>query len=199
MDSFAKESSIGKTKARGSSLTGNESLTCAGLSEIIATFGDIQTYVASNGQLLARWQVDFLERVSLPFPLRLSWDPSRTITRMTCHRRMTGVFSSVFGSIQERGLQGSITSFGGCFAFRPQRTGSKLSTHSWGIAIDLNPETNLQGAVGDMDARLIEIAQPGLSGEAIGEARLETPCIFSSAPGIGSPVAATFLGHPSVS
>jgi hypothetical protein len=46
------------------------------------------------------------------------------------------------------------------------------------------------------DALVIEMfRRPGLSGEAIGEVRLETPCIFSSAPGIESSVA----GHvPSV-
>ena len=132
-------------------------ITPHGLNEIITTFGDIREHVRSNGQLEARWQLDFLERISLPFPLGLSWDPSRTITRMTCHRRMTGVFSSVFASIQERGLQLRIASFGGCFAFRPQRTGSKLSTDSWGIAIDLNPESNPQGSAENMDAGLIEI------------------------------------------
>ena len=42
---------------------------------------------------------------------------------------------------------------------------------------------------------LRSFAGPGLSGEAIGEVRLETACIFSSAPGIESSVA----GHvPSV-
>ena len=127
------------------------------LDKIIATFGNIREYIAADGQLEARWQVDFLERVDLPFSLRLSWDPSRTIAEMTCHRRLTGVFSSVFGNIQERGLQDRITSFGGCFAFRPQRTGSKLSAHSWGIAIDLNPESNPQGSAGNMNTGLIEI------------------------------------------
>jgi hypothetical protein len=126
------------------------------LDEIIASFGDIYEYIARDGKLEARWQVEFLAQGALPFPLKLSWDPSRTVTQMTCHRRMTRVFTSVFGCIQQRGLNTRITSFGGCFAFRPQRTGRKLSTHSWGIAIDLNPETNLQGAVGDMDAVVIE-------------------------------------------
>lgn len=128
-----------------------------GLNEIIATFGDIHEYVLTDGQLDPRWQADFLQRVNLPFPLRLAWDLSRTITQMTCHRRMTGVYVSVFASIQQRGLQAKVASFGGCFAFRPQRTGSKLSSHSWGIAIDLNPGSNRQGSVGDMDAGLIEI------------------------------------------
>jgi hypothetical protein len=128
-----------------------------GLDEIITAFGDIYEYIGTDGQLEARWQVDVLERVTLPFPLRLSWDLSRTITQMTCHRRMTRGFAAAFACIQERGLQSRITSLGGCFAFRPQRTGKKLSVHSWGIAIDLNPETNPQGSAGDMDAGLIEI------------------------------------------
>jgi D-alanyl-D-alanine carboxypeptidase len=128
-----------------------------GLDEIIATFGDIHQYIGSDGQLDPRWQTDFLVRILLPFPLRLAWDLSRTITRMTCHGRLTRVYASVFASIQEQGLQGKVASFGGCFAFRPQRTGSKLSAHSWGIAIDLNPESNSQGSAGNMDAGLVEI------------------------------------------
>jgi hypothetical protein len=141
------------------SVVGTEALPIAphGLNEIVARFGNIHEYVGTDGQLEARWQADFLERVSLPFSLPLSWDPSRTITQITCHRRMTLVFSSVFSRIQERGLQTRITSFGGCFTFRPQRTGSKLSTHSWGIAIDLNSESNAQGSDGNMDPELIDI------------------------------------------
>jgi D-alanyl-D-alanine carboxypeptidase len=127
------------------------------LDEIVTTFGDIHAHIAASGTLKSTWEVGFLARASLPFPLRLSWDSSRIIAQMTCHRRMTGVFSSVFCSIYIRGLQDRITTFGGCFAFRPQRTGTKLSTHSWGIAIDLNPESNPQGSKGNMDAVLIDI------------------------------------------
>lgn len=128
-----------------------------GLDQILTSFGDIYEYIGADGKLDARWQNDFLQRVALPFPLRLSWDPSRTVTLMTCHRRMTGIFASAFARIQERGLEASILSFGGCFAFRPQRAGNKLSAHSWGIAIDLNPESNAQGSAGNMDDGVIEI------------------------------------------
>jgi D-alanyl-D-alanine carboxypeptidase-like protein len=128
-----------------------------GLAEIIATFGDIQQYVKPDGQLDPRWETGFLAKVRLPFPLPPAWDLSQTINQMTCHRRMAPVYASVFASIQQQDLQARVSSFGGCFAFRPQRTGSKLSAHSWGIAIDLNPGSNLQGSAGDMDAGLTEI------------------------------------------
>jgi hypothetical protein len=128
-----------------------------GLEEIVETFGDIYDYIRPDGNLDPRWQADSLASVELPFPLPLSWDLSKSVRRMTCHKRMVEIFASVFGLVQMRGLQPEISSFGGCFAFREQRTGAKLSTHSWGIAIDLNPETNIQGSPGNMDARLIEI------------------------------------------
>jgi D-alanyl-D-alanine carboxypeptidase len=128
-----------------------------GLDEIVRVFGDIREYIEPDGQLAARWQSDFLTQMTLPFALRLAWDPSCTITQMTCHRRMSSAFADVFATIQDRGLQTSVTSFGGCFAFRPQRTGNKLSAHSWGIAIDLNSESNPQGSAGNMHAGPIEI------------------------------------------
>jgi hypothetical protein len=128
-----------------------------GLEQILTTFGDIYKYIRPDGSLDPRWQADFLEHVALPFPLLLSWDRSKSVRQITCHKLMTVVFAAVFARIQERGLQAKIRSFGGCFAFRSQRTGTKLSAHSWGIAIDLNPESNAQGSVGDMDAGVIEI------------------------------------------
>jgi D-alanyl-D-alanine carboxypeptidase len=128
-----------------------------GLDQIRTTFGDIFKYILPDHTLDPRWQAEFLTRIALPFPLPLSWDKSRTVTQMTCHKLMSGIFANVFGRLQSADLQDKITSFGGCFSFRPQRTGTKLSAHSWGIAIDLNPENNAQGSAGNMDAGVIEI------------------------------------------
>ena len=126
-----------------------------GLDEICATFGDIFGYIAKDHTLGVGWQADFLARITLPFPLTISWDHSQSVSAMTCHKLLVSVFTGVFDRLQSGGLQSKITSFGGCFSFRPQRTGTKLSTHAWGIAIDLNPETNLQGTAGNMDPAVI--------------------------------------------
>jgi hypothetical protein len=128
-----------------------------GLDEICATFGDIFGYIATDHTLEAAWQSEFLARITLPHPLIISWDHSQTVTAITCHKLLTKTFTGVFDCIQSSGLQNKITSFGGCFSFRPQRTGTKLSTHAWGIAIDLNPETNQQGTAGEMDPAVIAI------------------------------------------
>ncbi|MGH9503222.1 MAG: M15 family metallopeptidase [Terriglobales bacterium] len=152
-----KESKIAGSEILPVPQTGPPCVTPHGFEAIIDLFGDIREYIGADGQLSGRWQTEFLATAALPFPLRLSWDPARTISQMTCHRRLTGVFATVFQCVQQRGLEARIADFGGCFAFRPQRSGSKLSTHSWGIAIDLNPGSNLQGAEGDMDAGLIKI------------------------------------------
>jgi hypothetical protein len=128
-----------------------------GLDEICTTFGDIFGYIAKDHTLESGWQSDFLARITLPFPLTISWDHSQSVSAITCHKLLGSVFNGVFERLQSGGLQAKITSFGGCFSFRPQRTGTKLSTHAWGIAIDLNPETNQQGTGGNMDPAVIAI------------------------------------------
>jgi hypothetical protein len=145
-----------------------------GLDQIQATFGDIFSYLRADHTLDPRWQVEQLATISLPFPMALSWDKSRQVERMTCHKLLQPVFEDALGAIAKAELQSKITSFAGCFSFRPQRTGTKLSAHSWGIAIDLNPESNAQGTVGNMDAGIISIfRQAGFSwgGDWQGHAR----------------------------
>ncbi len=127
-----------------------------GLQEIIGTFGDISHYLA-DGILSPEWVTDNMVRIDLPFPLVLSWDHSQKVTKFQCHKRMQKIFSPLFARIVSQGLQDKIKSFGGCYSYRPQRASSKLSTHSWGIAIDLNPETNAQGSAGDMDPEVVAV------------------------------------------
>lgn len=87
-------------------------------------------------------------QMTLPYPMRLAWDTHTSITKITCHKKLVPVFTKVFTEllahyglpkIQELGID----LYGGCFNYRLMR-GSKtlLSTHSWGIAIDIDPARN---------------------------------------------------------
>ena len=91
--------------------------------------------------------VDYLVTIPLPYPMRLSWDKSKIITRMRCHKLVAQQFSNIFNDILDfYGLNNieklGINLYGGCFNFRKMRGGSDWSRHSWGVAIDLDPERN---------------------------------------------------------
>ena len=89
----------------------------------------------------------YLVSIKLPYPMRLAWDKNTKVNTMRCHKLVAQNFTNVFNDllnhyglakIQELGID----LFGGCFAFRSMRGGSDYSRHSWGIAIDLDPERN---------------------------------------------------------
>lgn len=89
----------------------------------------------------------YLTSIKLPYPMRLSWDKSTKVTTMKCHKLVANNFLAVFNDLLKHyGLaklqELEIDVFGGCFNFRKMRGGSDWSRHSWGIAIDLNPEKN---------------------------------------------------------
>ena len=92
-------------------------------------------------------QGSYLTTINLPYPMRLAWDKKTTVNKMRCHKLVAENFAGVFcdllnyyglEKIQELGID----LFGGCFNFRSMRGGSDYSRHSWGIAIDLDPERN---------------------------------------------------------
>ncbi len=147
------------TSAGGSVPETTSLLTPKGINQIIETFGDIHDYIQLDGTLDVQWPIKFLDYVALPVPLMLSFDHSKTITHFRCHKLLVDTMEAVFTQIKNKGLEPELFSFGGCFSFRPQRTGAKLSAHSWGIAIDLNSESNSQGTSGDMNADVIAVFQ----------------------------------------
>lgn len=92
-------------------------------------------------------QGTYLVSMKLPYPMRLAWDKETKVTTMRCHKLAVDRFQLVFQDIlnaygYEKIVELGIDLFGGCFNFRAMRGGSDYSRHSWGVAIDLDPERN---------------------------------------------------------
>jgi hypothetical protein len=89
----------------------------------------------------------YLVMIPLPYPMRLAWDTTKTVSRMRCHKDIavpiTNVFNDLLAHYGLAELQRlGIDLFGGCFEYRLMRGGTALSSHSWGTAIDLDPSRN---------------------------------------------------------
>jgi len=85
--------------------------------------------------------------IEIPFDMWLAWDKSVRARKMTLHTKVAAsaerVLQAVAGlySAQERKTIG-LDLFGGSLNVRKMRGGSAYSMHSWGIAIDFDPERN---------------------------------------------------------
>jgi hypothetical protein len=89
----------------------------------------------------------FQTSLALPYPMRLAWDKSVTIRKFSVHEKVHDSALRVFKRIadaypEERRRELGIDLFGGCLNVRPMRGGKTYSMHSWGIAIDFDPERN---------------------------------------------------------
>lgn len=85
--------------------------------------------------------------IEIPFDMWLAWDKATRIKKITLHKRVAEsaerAFQKIAGSYSaaERKNIG-IDLFGGSLNVRKMRGGSSYSMHSWGIAIDFDPERN---------------------------------------------------------
>ena len=89
----------------------------------------------------------YLVKIQLPYPMKLAWDTDTVVNTMMCHELVSKNFLAVFNEIQrvygyDKIKELGIDLFGGCFNYRKMRGGNSWSTHSWGIAIDLDPARN---------------------------------------------------------
>ena len=89
----------------------------------------------------------YLVTINIPYPMRLAWDTSVTVTKVSCHRLIADKLLAVFNDLlahygYEEIKRLGIDLYGGCFNYRKMRGGTSWSLHSWGIAIDLDPARN---------------------------------------------------------
>lgn len=128
-----------------------------GYAGIVAAFGDVKANLDDDGNLTQDWMNANIGRAHLPYPLILSWNHAQKVKSFACHRKLARLFEQAFYDIQQQGLVQEVQYFGGCLNVRQKRTSPKLSSHSWGIAIDLNPETNALGTRGKMNGDVVAI------------------------------------------
>ena len=117
-----------------------------GVHEIVQMFGDIKD---------PQFEVKHIIPITLPYPLTFK---GILIPRIRCHKLLADNFIAVFKDIQTVGLEAYATEYEGVYQNRSIK-GFPLSpsTHSWGIAIDLNSSTNPLGKVGDMNPCVVAI------------------------------------------
>jgi hypothetical protein len=89
----------------------------------------------------------YLVTINLPYPMRLAWDLDTQVHKMRCHKLVADKFLAVFNELMrvygyKKIVELGIDIFGGCFNFRKMRGGNDWSTHSWAVAIDLDPGRN---------------------------------------------------------
>lgn len=85
--------------------------------------------------------------VRLPAPMRIAWDLDDRITTFRCHKLVASPMETIFkNTLHQYGealwRELGLDIFGGCYNLRKMRGGSAWSMHSWGIAVDIDPEHN---------------------------------------------------------
>lgn len=85
-------------------------------------------------------------KVTVPYTLKIAWNKSQKVNRITCHKKVAEsvlyVLETVQNHYKEEISNLGLDLFGGCLNVRKMRGGTNWSTHAWGIAIDWNPERN---------------------------------------------------------
>lgn len=119
------------------------------------------TTVSGNTPLSERWpkqdyknMVNFYGPVGenqtsleLPYKLKLAWDKNISLNKIRCHEKCAKSLYTIFENTlkaygEKEIVKLRLDMFGGCLNVRKMRGGSAWSIHSWGAAVDLDPDNN---------------------------------------------------------
>lgn len=118
-------------------------------SEIVAEFGSFKFNESSTTKgavnILPPWPQNNLIEITVPQLKGLPCYGSHDFSgKFACHKKIANPLQGAFAAIEQQGLKDLLLFWGGCHVPRhkswdPSRS---LSSHSWGIAIDINPNWN---------------------------------------------------------
>jgi peptidoglycan hydrolase-like protein with peptidoglycan-binding domain len=86
-------------------------------------------------------------RIDTPYRMVLAWEPNTVLNKITCHKKVAESLYSALENVsylysQQDIIKHGFNLFGGTLNVRKIRGGNRWSTHSWGIAIDIDPARN---------------------------------------------------------
>src|SRR5690242_15205292 len=86
------------------------------------------------------------------------WFGKAVVYKARAHKLAIPYFRMALTEIKNAGLAQKALQFGGIYNYRPIRGQSvHLSTHSWGVAIDIDAATNPLGGPSTLDQDIIDI------------------------------------------
>ena len=126
----------------------------------------LQAYYGKPGT--RQWENENLVYITLPYPMRLAWEPDVTINRIRVHKKEANKFRNALLSlwnaarmeVKKRVGFKSLSSaeydvatlqmlqahdldrWGGSYAYRTATGSSNLSMHAYGLAMDIDPLGN---------------------------------------------------------
>lgn len=85
--------------------------------------------------------------LTLPFPMRIAWEPDRQIYKFSCNKRVHDPMKRIWTRVlaeygYDKVKELRLDMYGGCLNVRKMRGGSAWSIHSWGCAYDCDPDRN---------------------------------------------------------
>jgi hypothetical protein len=120
--------------------------------------------LGSNGLPTAAWESAQLTKITPAYALTLAFPPGSQVTRITCHKKvavsLTRIFAAIlahYGSVAEV-KKARMHLFAGCYNFRKIGGSNRLSTHSWGVGIDIDSAKNPQGEKHDESKGMMPMA-----------------------------------------
>ncbi|MGI8732182.1 MAG: M15 family metallopeptidase [Pyrinomonadaceae bacterium] len=120
--------------------------------------------LGADGKPTAGWQSANLTRITPAYPLTLAFPPGTQVTKVLCNKKIADSLKSIFeqilehyGSLQEV-KKARMHLFAGTYNFRKIGGANRLSTHSWGVSIDIDSEKNGQGKPHDESKGMMPMA-----------------------------------------